>query len=90
MFRDMNTIPEGIPATFTAAQMRFLTGLSIGRLDKLAKSGVLNRLSKGVYASDSVARYIRFQRESAAGPQDVRAVRVALMKEKLAGEAGSR
>jgi hypothetical protein len=79
----MNTVPRGLPPTFTTAQMLFLTGLSIGRLDQLAQSGVINRLSKGVYAPDSVARYIKFQRESAAGPQDLRAVRVALMKEKL-------
>jgi len=79
----MDTIPEGLPAMFTTAQMRFLTGLSIARLDQLAQSGVINRLSKGVYAADGVARYIKFQRESAAGPQDLRAVRVALMKEKL-------
>jgi phage terminase Nu1 subunit (DNA packaging protein) len=80
----MNTVPEGLPPTLTTAQMRFLTGLSIGRLDQLAQSGVINRLSKGVYASDSVARYIRFQRESAAGPKDWRDVRTEIGREKLA------
>jgi hypothetical protein len=79
----MDAIPEGLPPTFSPAQMKFLTGLSIARLDQLAQSGVINRPSKSVYGPDSVVRYIKFQRESAAGPQDLRAVRVALMKEKL-------
>jgi hypothetical protein len=79
----MDAIPDGLPATFSTPQMRFLTGLSIARLDQLARSGVINRLSKGVYAADAVRNYIKFQREAAVGPQDLRQVRIALMQEKL-------
>jgi len=80
----MDPIPEGLPKTFTAAQMRFLTGLSYARLVQLGDAGIINRIAKGQYSPDSVARYIKFQRESAAGPFDLRSVRIALMQEKLA------
>ena len=80
----MNEIPAGLPVVFTAAQMRFLTGLTYSRLEQLGEAGVIKRIAKGQYAPDSVARYIKFQRESAAGPSDLRAVRIELMKERLA------
>jgi phage terminase Nu1 subunit (DNA packaging protein) len=80
----MDEIPAGLPPIFTAAQMRYLTGLTYARLEQLGEAGVINRIAKGQYAPDSVVRYIKFQRESAAGPSDLRAVRVELMKERLA------
>jgi hypothetical protein len=76
--------PEGLPAAFSTTQMRFLTGLSVARLDQLAQSGVIDRPAKGVYAADSVVRYIRFLRRSGDGPKDWQSARTVIAQERAA------
>jgi hypothetical protein len=79
-----STIPDGLPKTFSTQQMKFFTGLSVARLDQLTQSGVIDRPAKGVYAADSVVRYINFLRRSGEGPRDWQSARVELAREKLA------
>ena len=79
----MDTVPDGLPTTLTSAQLRWLLGLTNSRVEQLTTAGMIKRVEKGKYSIDSIRRYVKFQREAQEGPADWRAVRTALMKEKL-------
>ena len=80
----MGTAPDGVPATFTSVQLRWLLGLINSRLEQLTTAGVITRIEKGSYTANSVRRYVEFLRTAQEGPRDWQAVRTALAREKLA------
>jgi phage terminase Nu1 subunit (DNA packaging protein) len=80
----MDTASDGVPATFTAVQLRWLLGLSNSRLEQLTTAGVITRIEKGSYTANSVRRYVEFLRTAQEGPRDWQAVRTAIAREKLA------
>jgi hypothetical protein len=80
----MDTAPDGVPATFTSVQLRWLLGLSNSRLEQLMTAGVITRIEKGSYTANSIRRYVEFLRTAQEGPRDWQAARVELAREKLA------
>jgi hypothetical protein len=48
----MDTARDGVPATFTSVQLRWLLGLSNSRLEQLTTSGVITRIEKGSYTAN--------------------------------------
>ena len=80
----MDTAPDGVPATFTSVQLRWLLGLSNSRLEQFTTAGIIIRIEKGSYTANSIRRHVEFLRKAQDGSRDWQAVRTALAKEKLA------
>src|SRR5215472_11169610 len=78
------TLPDGVPAEFTAARLRWHLNVSNSRIEQLEQAGVIVRTTKGHYAGDSIRRYVEFLRKAQEGPKNWQAARVALAREKLA------
>jgi hypothetical protein len=56
---DREDAVDGVPATFTSVQLRWLLGLSNSRLEQLTTAGVITRIEKGSYTANSIRRYVK-------------------------------
>jgi hypothetical protein len=77
--------PDTLPKEFSATELRFLLGVSQGRLSQLEGEGIIERVRPGFYSVGSICGYITFLRESDAHvPKELRIARRDYIREQTA------